>query len=205
MIGRIRGQIIAKQVPLVVIDINGLGYEVETSMMTFFKLPDVNQSVELFTHHVVREDAQILFGFYEETERRLFRTLIKVNGVGPKLALSILSSIQPQVFADCVQNKDITTLVRLPGVGKKTAERLIIEMQDKLMDFHKLNSASELITVDSAVSSNQNQIVKEAMSALINLGYKPQEASKMLSPFNDENLSCEELIKQALKGRVKHD
>ena len=135
MIGRLQGVILVKQAPEIVIDVNGVGYEVQVPMTTIYQLPEVGKSVTLHTHFVVREDAQLLYGFAELRERSLFRTLIKVNGVGPKLALTILSGIESDDFVRCVRDGDTASLVRLPGVGKKTAERLLVEMKDRLKDW----------------------------------------------------------------------
>ena len=135
MIGRLRGVIVGKTPPELLLDVNGVGYEVQSPMSTFYVLPDVGQEITIHTHFVVREDAQLLFGFMAESERSLFRTLIKVNGVGPKLALTILSGIEAEQFVYCVQNNDSAALVKLPGVGKKTAERLLVEMRDKFDDW----------------------------------------------------------------------
>lgn len=199
MIGFIRGTILNKSVPRVLIEIPGLGYEVETSMTTFFQLPEVGETVQLFTHFTVREDAQILFGFIDEEERTLFRTLIKVNGVGPKLALAILSSISPQAFVHCVSENDVQSLTKIPGVGKKTAERLLIEMRDKIQDWH-LTSVS---TPASIANLANNQASKEAISALISLGYKPTEASRAVSLIAVDGMTSSELIRLALKGMLK--
>src|SRR6188508_2465507 len=136
MIGLIRGIIIEKQPPQLVVDVQGVGYEIDAPMSTFYQLPEAGNEVRLYTHFVVREDAHHLYGFYTSEERHLFRTLLKVNGVGPRLALTILSSIAPPEFVHSILNNDTVTLVRLPGVGKKTAERLVIEMRDKLSDWH---------------------------------------------------------------------
>src|SRR5580704_18997800 len=137
MIGQIRGIILEKQPPLLTVDVHGIGYEIDAPMSTFYQLPEVGQEVSLFTHFVVREDAHHLYGFYTRDERLLFRTLLKVNGVGPRLSLTILSSTAPEEFVRCVLNNDTLSLVRLPGVGKKTAERLVIEMRDKLADWYQ--------------------------------------------------------------------
>lgn len=204
MIGRIKGTLIAKQPPQILVDVGGVGYEIDASMNTIYQLPELNKTVVLHTHLVVREDAQQLFGFYDQTERSLFRTLIKVNGVGPKMALAILSGMDVAEFVRCVQNNDTKGLVKLPGVGKKTAERLIIEMRDKLKDFEAAGSTAgtELPKV-MASQSGSNQVVVDAESALIALGYKPQEASRAISAIDIANLSSEEVIKRALKNMVK--
>ena len=197
MIGRLQGVVIEKQAPDLLLDVQGIGYEVLVSLSTFFAVPGVGESVTLHTHFVVREDAQQLYGFAELGERTLFRHLIKVNGVGPKMALAILSGMSASEFALCVHNNDVATLVKLPGVGKKTAERLVIEMRDRLGDIE--TSASP----HSAVTSATTGIVEEAESALIALGYKPQDAAKMVSRAESNDIdSAEQLIRAALKSMV---
>lgn len=196
MIGRLKGILIEKTPPHVLIDIHGIAYEVQTSMQTFYRLPELNESVVLYTHFVVREDAQQLYGFWDERERTLFRTLIKVNGVGPKLALTILSSIDANEFVQCVLDQDSLRLTTLPGVGKKTADRLIIEMRDRLTDWH-----IELPPVASQVDaiSTPRKRLQDAISALVTLGYKPQEASKALSQIDPAIETIEEMIRLALR------
>jgi len=201
MIGRIKGNIIEKQAPELLLDVNGVGYEIFAPMSTFYRLPSLGETVVLHTHFVVREDAQQLYGFFDKQERALFRTLIKVNGVGPKLALTILSGIEADDFVRSVHQGDSNALVRLPGVGKKTAERLIIEMKDRLKDWQVdgASTASEPM-VASVVS--HNAIVADAESALIALGYKPVEAAKAIAAVKGEVTSSEELIRAALKAMV---
>jgi Holliday junction DNA helicase RuvA len=197
MIGFIRGKLVSKTPPQLLVDVQGVGYEVEAPMTTFYDLPEVGEEVLLRTHLVVREDAHILFAFSTEPDRVMFRTLIKVNGVGPKLALTILSGQSAEEFHRCIHDNDIQALVRLPGVGKKTAERLIIEMRDRLPDL-----------VDSAGASGQGDAVsirvsnpkQEAISALSALGYKPLDASKMVKNISSENKTCEDIIRLALQG-----
>lgn len=206
MIGRLRGIIVEKQPPEVLIEVNGVGYEVTMPMTCFYELPDNGQEATILTHFVVREDAQLLYGFNNKQERTLFRELIKVNGVGPKLALAILSGMSAPQFVAAVEQGEIKTLVKLPGVGTKTAERLIVEMKDRLKQFsHELiNPIHEHIDNDKpALSiSLQNQIESEAISALITLGYKPQEASKIINKVLKPNMDCETLIKEALKSAL---
>ena len=195
MIGRITGIIVSKVAPDVLVDVQGVGYEVLVSLGTFFDLPEVTEAVTLHTHFVVREDAQLLFGFSSLQERSLFRTLIKVNGVGPKMALGILSGMTAGEFAHAIRTDDVATLVKLPGVGKKTAERLVIEMRDRLDDID--------VTVNANVSDKRPDIQQEAESALIALGYKPQDAAKMISRAEgDQITSAEQLIRAALKSMV---
>lgn len=200
MIGRLRGILAEKQPPLLLIDINGVGYEVEAPMSTFYQLPETGATVTLHTHLVVREDAHLLFGFASEGERRLFRTLIKVNGVGAKLALTILSGIAADEFARCVQENDTAALVRLPGVGKKTAERLIVEMRDRLADWEGAVTLPGAAPVETRGGSDE---LRDAISALVSLGYKPPEASRLVSKVETEGLSSEEIIRAALKQAVK--
>lgn len=198
MIGFLRGIILKKQPPLLLLDVQGVGYEVEAPMTTFYALPDINNETEIFTHLVVRDDAHLLFGFATENERHLFRTLIKVNSVGAKMALTILSGIEADEFALCIQNNDADRLTRLPGVGKKTAERLIIEMRDKLDGL-----PTTTITRSSNSPSIKNDPVNEAVSALIGLGYKPPEASRFVMAVANDDMSSEELIRKALKNSVR--
>jgi Holliday junction DNA helicase RuvA len=202
MIGRLRGTLAQKQPPLLLIDVGGVGYEVEAPMSTFYQLPALGETVVLHTHLVVREDAQLLFGFASESERRLFRTLIKVNGVGAKLALTILSGIAADEFARCVQENDTAALVRLPGVGKKTAERLIVEMRDRLADWDSGVVLPGAAPAPAAATPVQDE-TRDAISALISLGYKPPEASRLVSKVETEGLSSEEIIRAALKQAVK--
>ncbi len=197
MIGSLRGTIAEKHPPVLLIDVNGVGYEVLASMNTFYQLPDVGQEITLCTHLVVREDALILYGFHEVRERMLFRTLIKINGVGPKMALAILSSVDPDAFVICVNQNDIASLTRIPGVGKKTAERLIVEMRDRLSDWQMrdMHLSESDVKSDSITGATQ-----DAISALIALGYKAQEASRLISKMASQNLSSEEMIRMALKS-----
>jgi Holliday junction DNA helicase RuvA len=204
MIGRIRGTLVHKQPPDILVDVSGVGYEVQVPMTTLFQLPQLGDEVSLVTHFVVREDAQSLYGFIDERDRRLFRQLIKVSGVGPKLALTILSGMDSSSFARCVQRDDISSLVALPGVGKKTAERLLVEMRDKLKDWFGSDEAQvSLVTGGEARVPAANNVA-DAEGALIALGYKPQEASRMVAAVNDDTVaSSEDLIRRALKSVVK--
>lgn len=202
MIGRIQGVLVEKLPPQLLVDVQGVGYEIEAPMSTFYRLPPVGGVITLLTHFVVREDAQLLYGFASREERALFRALIKVNGVGPKLALTILSGIEAVDFARCVSHDDTAALVRLPGVGKKTAERLIVEMRDKMGEWLPADAPFELTAssgVDPAARGNQRD---EAESALIALGYKPAQASKAVAQaikaVGDD--SVEGIIRQALKS-----
>lgn len=199
MIGKIRGIIIEKQPPELVVDVHGVGYEINAPMSTFYQLPECGQEVNLFTHLIVREDAHLLFGFYTQDERHLFRTLLKVNGVGPRLALTILSSTTPEGFVSSVLNNDTASLVRLPGVGKKTAERLVIEMRDKVADWKAPTLAPLEADGTKAKGSRRHSMLQDAISALIALGYKPQEANRTVTKIDDGVASSEELIRRALR------
>ena len=197
MIGFLRGTLLKKQPPLLILDVKGVGYEIDAPMTTFYVLPDVGSEIEIFTHLVVRDDAHLLFGFATENERLLFRSLIKVNGVGAKMALTILSGIETDEFSQCVQNNDAERLTKLPGVGKKTAERLIVEMRDRLGNLPKTTTQkNKTINVYTAPAD-------EAVSALISLGYKPPEASRYVLAIANDNMSSEELIREALKHSIK--
>lgn len=203
MIGRLKGTLLEKQAPRLLLDINGVGYEVEVPMTTLYRLPELGQEVTLHTHFVVREDAQLLYGFYEKAERELFRQLIKVNGVGPKVALGILSGIEGSEFVRCVQNADTKTLTKLPGIGKKTAERLLVEMQDRLKDFDQWFPQLPSTMPLSTGKRTEKIEISEAESALIALGYRPQEAAKAIAALDTEGLRSEDIIKQALRNMVK--
>jgi Holliday junction DNA helicase RuvA len=200
MIGFLRGKLVFKAPPILMLDVNGVGYEIEAPMTTFYNLPAMGSEITLHTHLVVREDAHILFGFSSEADRSMFRTLIKVNGVGPKLALTILSGQSAEEFHRCIQNNDTQALVRLPGVGKKTAERLVIEMRDRLPDMVD-SSDSAVTSVDNVQRANNPK--QEAISALCSLGYKPLDASKMVQNISAEGKICEDIIRLALQGTVK--
>ncbi len=195
MIGSVRGNILSKTPPQLTVEVGGIGYELEAPMSTFFLLPSVGQEVRLLTHLVVREDAHILYAFATEEERRLFRSLIKVSGVGPKIALALLSGINVEAFAQCVQNQDITALTRIPGIGRKTAERLIVEMRDRL------GPASDAAVVANAAVAPATPEA-EAFGALVALGYRPAEATRLLKAAGPGTHSTEELIKRALQGAI---
>lgn len=198
MIGRLRGEIVAKRPPHLLVDVNGVGYELEAPMSTFYDLPAVGAAVLLHTHLVVREDAHVLYGFARETERALFRSLLRVSGVGPKMALAILSGMNADEFGRCVQRDDTAALSRLPGIGKKTAERLIIEMRDRLA---RLDDEAFAVTARPQVpGAGAPSAVEDAMSALVALGYKAPEASRMVRAVAADGLSSEELIRAALKA-----
>ncbi len=199
MIGRLRGQLISKKPPQLCIEVAGVGYDVECPMSTFYALPKSDKETILLTHLAIRDDAHVLYGFATEVERILFRALLKVNGVGAKMALAILSGMNPSEFGTCIANADTATLVRIPGVGKKTAERLIIEMKDRL-------DALSLTTATPSSSPQLNQIhtpmdaKTEAIEALQALGYKPAQASQMVNRVAQPDMNSETLIRQALKA-----
>lgn len=202
MIGRLTGILAEKQAPALLLDVNGVGYEVDAPMSTFYVLPETGQKVTLHTHLVVREDSQTLYGFATEGERSLFRSLIKVNGVGAKLALTILSGVSSQDFIRCVELEDAASLTKLPGVGKKTAERLIIEMKDRIKDLE--GSGGKVVSMPGEIKPVVDNAVEDAVSALIALGYKPPEASRMVRAVeNNAELASEEIIRLALQSAVK--
>ena len=203
MIGRIRGVLVYKQPPDILVEVGGVGYEIQVPMTTLFQLPELGSEVSLVTHFVVREDAQLLYGFIDERDRSLFRQLIKVSGVGPKLGLTILSGMDSNSFARCVQRDDISSLMALPGVGKKTAERLLIEMRDKLKDWLVQATDARVQSRGGVTLAPVTDIVADAEGALIALGYKPQEASRVVAAVNDDSVAgSEELIRRALKSMV---
>ena len=196
MIGSLNGLIISKKPSEVLLEVNGIGYEVHVPLSTSFKLPSVDQTVQLLTHLIVREDQHTLYGFITEDERKLFRALIKISGVGPKLALTILSGINIEGFIRSVQMQDVDTLVHLPGIGKKTAERLLVEMKDKVGQMGD-------IAQNDAIESKDLRIIQEAHNALTSLGYKSVEARKILDGIDSNGLTVEALLKQALQSLNK--
>ena len=200
MIGRIKGILLEKTPPSLLIDVAGVAYELDAPMFTFYRLPDIGKEVILHTHLVVREDAHLLYGFSKERERALFRSLIKVSSVGPKMALAILSGLEPDSFVNCITHNDTQSLTRIPGVGKKTAERLIIEMRDRLHDW-KPDTLAAAHSEPTAYASNKP--THEAISALLALGYKPNEARQAVSQVADEHQSSEEIIRHALRSMLK--
>ena len=205
MIGRLRGTLIEKQPPQVLIDVGGIGYEVQMPMSCFYELDNVGTEVVIYTHFVVREDAQLLYGFNTVNERALFREVIKANGVGPKMGLAILSGMTASQFVACVEREDISTLVKLPGVGKKTAERLVVEMKDRLKGWGAgdlFTPATDAAPLDSVSGIADQSAEEEAVSALLALGYKPAQASKAVSQVAKPEISSEQLIREALKSMV---
>ena len=196
MIGFLRGRLTAKHPPGLVVDVGGVGYEVEAPMSTFYGLPAVGTDIHLFTHLVVREDAHILFGFGTERERRLFRELLEVSNVGPKLALSLLSGMSVDNFLLCIEAQDADTLVRIPGVGRKTAERLLIEMKDRIKNLGHLTGVTSIVNSLEPQGGAQ----AEAFSALIALGYKPVEVTRLLKAVDASVQTTEEIIRRALQA-----
>lgn len=191
MIGRMKGIILAKEPPFLLLDVHGIGYEITAPLSTFQQLPALHQEVTLHTHLVVREDAHQLYGFFQESDRRLFRALIKVNGVGPKLALTILSGIETKQFIQCVTQQDVSALIGIPGIGRKTAERLIVETKDVLIGWTTHD--------DTLALENETDQTQDAIRALIALGYPPKAAKQAILSIKTPNHSTEELIRSALK------
>lgn len=202
MIGRISGILVHKHPPEILVDVGGVGYELQVPMTTLFQLPALGETVTLVTHHAVREDAQTLYGFVAERDRELFRHLIKVTGIGPKLALTILSGMDSNSFARAVQAGDLTALVSLPGVGKKTAERLLIEMRDRLAGWlEQLGGADTGISMPAPAPDK----LSDAEEALISLGYKPAEAARLVAAVDNDSITdSEELIRLALRSTVRN-
>ena len=195
MIGRLKGVLLEKQPPAILIDVQGVGYELEASMSTFYNLPECGETITLHTHMVVREDAQLLYGFFSQSERLMFRTLIKISGVGPKLALTILSGMSAEDFSRCILDGDSKALTQLPGVGKKTAERLVVELKDRV----NKDESFKLTGVTTKIEKQANP-VNDAVSALISLGYKAQQASQMIRSIDVDGKSTEDIIRAALQG-----
>jgi holliday junction DNA helicase RuvA len=200
VIGFLKGRLAIKQPPMLLVDVGGVGYELEAPMSTFYGLPATGESVSLFTHLVVREDAHILYGFGSEGERRLFRGLLKVSGVGPKIALGVLSGASVEDFLRIVEAEDVAMLTRIPGIGRKTAERVIIEMRDSVQ---KLKATAPAGAHTAAALGAAPSAQGEAFSALIALGYKPPEVARLLKAADEPGLSTTEMIRRALKSAVK--
>ena len=205
MIGRLRGLLLEKTAPDVLIECNGVGYEVTMPMTSIYTLPNLNEEAVVYIHFVVREDAQLLYGFANKVERKLFRLLIKVNGVGPKLGLAILSSMSADQFVSCVMHDDVSTIVKIPGVGKKTAERLLIEMRDRLKDWQI--DAKSVITDSLLIPNNiENTFVNDekgdAINALMSLGYNQSQADKAVKTIFKQGMKSEDLIRDALKAML---
>ncbi|MFC3914513.1 Holliday junction branch migration protein RuvA [Pseudaeromonas sharmana] len=204
MIGRLRGTIIEKQPPEILLEVHGIGYELQLPMTCFYELPVVGEEVCLYTHFVVREDAQLLYGFNDKRTRTLFRELLKANGVGPKLALAILSGMSASQFVTTVEREDISSLIKLPGVGKKTAERLVVEMKDRLKGWSEGALFTPYTDAVSVTAANQpssaSGVEEEAISALLVLGYKPQQASAAVSRVYQADMKVEAVIRDALRS-----
>ena len=194
MIGRLRGVLVEKHPPALCVDVAGVGYELEASMNTCSALPELGSEVQLYTHQLIREDAHLLYGFVDTLERETFRALIKVNGVGAKLALAILSGMDPPTFRRCISAGDSASLTRLPGIGKKTAERLIVEMRDRF------DAMPNLVEAAGHATARRDDPEAEAVSALIALGFKPPEASKRVQAVRSDGMPCEEIVRQALRS-----
>jgi Holliday junction DNA helicase RuvA len=200
MIGRLRGRIVSRQPPFLLLEVNGVGYEIEAPMSTFYVLPEGDAEVTLHTHLSVREDAHVLYGFAREADRTLFRALLKVSGVGGKMALGVLSGMTAEEFSQSVQTGDLAALTRLPGVGKKTAERLVVEMRDKLDKIGIPPRGGGGVVGPATKPAGAD---RDAVSALVVLGYRPPEASRMVSKVFEEGMDTESIIKAALQGTVK--
>ena len=198
MIGRLTGVLVEKNPPSLLIDVQGVGYEVDAPMSTFYALPAIGDTVGVFTHLAVRDDAHLLFGFATATERVLFRALIKVNGVGAKVALAILSGLSTDEFLSCIANKDVAALVRVPGIGKKTAERLLIELEDKVTTL-----GIGTVPTGTTVDTDQQSVRAQAEEALVSLGYKPAEADRLLDKTATAEQSVEQMIRAALRSASK--
>ncbi len=194
MIGHLRGKLVRKAPPALIVDVNGVGYELEAPMSTFYTLPEVGSDVTLHTHLVVREDAQLLYGFGTEDERRLFRDLLRVTGIGPKIGLALLSGIDVATFMRCVEAEDAAALTRIPGIGRKTAERLLVEMRDRIGALGQLPAASP---------KSGGSARAEAFSALVALGYRPVEVNRLLQGVESEGAGTEELIRRALQAAAR--
>ncbi|MGE0385690.1 MAG: Holliday junction branch migration protein RuvA [Gammaproteobacteria bacterium] len=200
MIGLLRGRVLDKRPPHLLLEVAGVGYELEAPMSTFYKLPEAGVEVVLHTHLIPREDALNLYGFATERERRLFRALIRVNGVGARIGLAILSGIDADEFAACVEAGDTARMTRVPGIGKKTAERLIIEMRDRLADWHTGGAIRADLPARAAQAPDP---VADAVAGLVALGYKPQEASRYVHAIDATGLTSEALIREALKSLAR--
>lgn len=194
MIGYLQGVLLDKRPPTLVLDVHGVGYELDAPMTTFYDLPATGENVTVFTHMVVREDAQMLFAFGDASQRDVFRSLLKVSGVGPRVALAILSTLSTRDFFHAVTDNDVTRLTRVPGIGRKTAERLIVEMRDRV-----LKQVEEKDEAPTAMAERRDNPVEDAVGALMALGYKPAEASRTIRGIDGEGLSSEDLIRRALR------
>jgi Holliday junction DNA helicase RuvA len=195
MIGYLHGRLVRKQPPALLIDVGGVGYELEAPMSTFYRLPELGSEIQLHTHLVVREDAHLLYGFATEDERRLFRDLLRVSGVGPKIGLALLSGITVETFLACVEAQDIDALTRIPGIGRKIAERLLVEMRDRIRALGQMTSGQQR---PGGVGAQA-----EAYAALVALGYRPVEVTRLLKSVDNEGAGTEELIRRALQAAAR--
>lgn len=205
MIGRLRGTLIEKQPPEILLEVGGVGYELQLPMTCFYELPPIGQEAMLHTHFVVREDAQLLYGFVNKRTRALFRELLKANGVGPKLALAILSGMSASQFVSAVEREEIGLLVKIPGVGKKTAERLVVEMKDRLKGWSEgalFTPFTDAMTTLPEYADKPSSVEDEAVSALLALGYKPQQASLVVSKIYKPDMPVEAVIREALRSML---
>ncbi len=204
MIGRLQGYLLEKQPPNLLIDVGGVGYDVQAPMTTFYQLPDLGAETVLHIHLAVSETAQQLYGFYSKDDRSLFRQLIKVSGVGPKMALGIMSGMDSDEFVRCVKDNRVSALVKVPGVGKKTAERLIIDMRDRLKDWRGGSTATPSRAAETNSQTAANLMLAEAESALVALGYKPTEAARAIAAVVDQHpvTRCEDLIRLTLRSMM---
>ncbi|BAW79465.1 Holliday junction DNA helicase RuvA [Candidatus Nitrosoglobus terrae] len=196
MIGRLRGILLEKKAPFLLLDVQGVGYELETPMSTFYALPEMGAEVTLYTHLIVRDDAHLLYAFASAKERGLFRSLIRANGVSARLGLAILSEIDFESFIRCIQEGDVASLTQISGVGKKTAERLIVEMRDRLANIPRGS-------VEGSTADQNRAVIADAVSALIALGYKAQEASQIVRQFDIKGFTTEEIVRRALQIGMK--
>ncbi|MGY6772460.1 Holliday junction branch migration protein RuvA [Gallibacterium sp. ZY190522] len=202
MIGHLRGILLEKSPPEILLEVNGIGYEVLLPMTSFYHLPEVNMEASIYTHLVVREDAHLLFGFYHKQDRTLFRELIKTNGVGPKLALAILSAMSVNEFSYAIEHEELSKLVKIPGVGKKTAERLIVELKGKFKSYQHDDFFIEQNSTQNKFEIDKVSATDDAISALVALGYKPAEAEKMVKRVAKPEWDSEQLIREALKNAL---
>jgi holliday junction DNA helicase RuvA len=196
MIGHLRGRLVRKAPPALIVDVNGVGYELEAPMSTFYRLPELGSEVELHTHLVVREDAHLLYGFATEDERRLFRDVLRVTGIGPKIGLALLSGMDVDTFMRCVEAQDASALTRIPGVGRKTAERLLIEMRDRIRALGQMPAAMTQAPGGAGARA-------EAYAALVALGYRPVEVNRLLQGVEQDGAGTEELIRRALQAAAR--
>ena len=196
MIGHLRGRLVRKAPPALIVDVGGVGYELEAPMSTFYRLPEIGSEVLLHTHLVIRDDAHLLYGFWTENERRLFRDLLRVSGIGPKIGLALLSGIDVDTFLLCVEAQDVDALTRIPGIGRKTAERLLIEMRDRIRALGQLPPGTSRLGQPAGAQA-------EAFAALVALGYRPAEVTRLLKSVDNEGAGTEELIRRALQAAAR--